>query len=105
AAGLPNASLSASYNEFVKRSAINFTSPLRAGTASVTLNVPLYQGGKVRNSVKAAEARGEAGRADLRSTEASLFSVTVTAYMDVIRDQSIVDLNAGNVQVLETNLQ
>lgn len=105
APGLPNANLSGSYNEYVKRSAINFTAPVRSGGGSVTLNVPVYQGGAVRNSVNAAKARVEAGRADLRSTEATVFSDTVAAYMDVIRDQSIVELNGGNVKVLETNLQ
>jgi outer membrane protein len=105
ASGLPTVDLSGSYNEFVKRSAVSFTSPARITTGEVSLNVPLYQGGQVRNSVKAAETRVLAGRADLRSTEANLFVQTVIAYMDVIRDQSIVALNAGNVKVLETDLQ
>ena len=46
-----------------------------------------------------------AGQADLRTTEGNLFTQAVGAYMDVIRDQSIVELNKKNVAVLETNLQ
>src|SRR3546814_16806474 len=67
--------------------------------------VPLYQGGAVRNAVRAAKFRVEAGQADLRATEASIFAQVVGAYMDVIRDQAIVQLNQKNVSVLRTNLQ
>src|SRR3546814_18829428 len=67
--------------------------------------VPLYQGGAVRNAVRAAKFRVEAGQADLRATEASIFAQVVGAYMDVIRDQAIVQLNRKNVSVLSTNLQ
>jgi len=105
AGGLPSVNATGGFNEFVKRSAVNFTSPARVVTGEVSVDVPVYQGGAVRNSVKAAETRVMAGRADLRSTEADLFVQTVVAYMDVIRDQSIVALNAGNVKVLETDLQ
>jgi outer membrane protein len=77
----------------------------RQVNASLSASLPIYQGGRVRNSIRAAELRVEAGRANLRSDESSVFQSVVTAYMDVIRDQSIVELNANNVKVLETNLQ
>lgn len=77
----------------------------RVLSAGVELGVPLFQGGRVRNSIGAAEARVLSGRADLRSTEAAVFTEVVAAYMDVIRDEGIVDLNGGQVRVLETNLQ
>lgn len=67
--------------------------------------MPLYSGGRVRNNVRAANTRVEAGRADLRATEGDLFTEAVAAYMDVIRDRSIVQLNQNQVRVLETNLQ
>ena len=34
-----------------------------------------------------------------------MFVQAVSAYMDVIRDRAIVELNANNVKVLETNLE
>ena len=46
-----------------------------------------------------------AGQANLRGTEASIFSQVVAAYMDVIRDSAIVSLNLANVKVLDVNLQ
>ncbi|WP_156677832.1 TolC family outer membrane protein [Sphingomonas profundi] len=103
AQGLPDLAATGNYNEFLKRSANSFSAPRRAAGGAVNLQVPVYSGGQVRNGIKAADARVDAGRGQLRSTEANLFSETVAAYMDVIRDQSIVELNAGNVRVLETN--
>ncbi len=74
-------------------------------TGSVDLNVPVFQGGTVRNDIKASKTRVEAGRATLRAVEGDVFSEAVAAYMDVIRDRATVELNSNNVKVLETNLQ
>jgi outer membrane protein len=74
-------------------------------TAGVDLSYPLYQGGAVKNSVRAAQTRVEAGRATLTAVEGDVFTQATTAYMDVIRDRSVVELNENNVKVLETNLQ
>ena len=74
-------------------------------SAGVDLSYPLFQGGAVKNSVRAAETRVQAGRATLQAVEGDVFTQAVTAYMDVIRDRSIVELNQNNVKVLETNLQ
>jgi outer membrane protein len=74
-------------------------------TAGVDLSYPLYQGGAVKNSVRAAQTRVEAGRATLTAVEGDVFTQATTAYMDVIRDRSVVELNQNNVRVLETNLQ
>jgi outer membrane protein len=74
-------------------------------SAGVDLSVPLYQGGAVRNSVRAAQTRVEAGRATLRAVEGDIFTLAVSAYMDVIRDRAIVELNQNNVKVLDTNLE
>ena len=105
AQGLPDVSATAAYNRFVKRSANSFTSPKKSIGGSVTATVPIFEGGFVRNSIRAAKARVEQGRASLQATEGEVFTNAVAAYMDVIRDSAIVDLNAGNVKVLETNLQ
>jgi len=74
-------------------------------SAGADLSVPLFSGGSVRNSVKAAQTRVEAGRATLQAVEGDVFTQAVSAYMDVIRDRSIVELNQNNVKVLETNLE
>ncbi|UAK23629.1 TolC family outer membrane protein [Sphingomonas nostoxanthinifaciens] len=77
----------------------------RVFTGGVNLSYPLFQGGRVKNAINAAEARVVSGRADLQTVEGNTFTQTVQAYMDVIRDQSIVQLNVKQVRVLETNLQ
>ncbi|HWT13783.1 MAG TPA: TolC family outer membrane protein [Allosphingosinicella sp.] len=69
------------------------------------ISLPLFAGGRVRNAIRAANTRVEAGRADLRATEGDIFTEAVAAYMDVIRDRSIVQLNQNQVRVLETNLR
>ena len=74
-------------------------------SGGLDLSVPLYNGGSVRNSVRAAETRVQAGRATLRAVEGDVFTQAVAAYMDVIRDRAIVELNENNVKVLTTNLE
>lgn len=105
AQGRPEIGTSATYTENVRQSRVSSLSPERQLTAGVNAALPLYQGGSVRNQIRAAKVRVEAGRAGLRSTEASVFTDVVAAYMDVIRDQAIVELNANQVSVLETNLR
>lgn len=105
AEGRPNANGQVTYTEFLKKSSNSFTSPDRQIIAGVQLSVPVYSGGTVKNNVRAAESRVEAGQANLRATESALFSNVVATYMDVIRDTAIVELNLQNVRVLSVNLQ
>lgn len=79
--------------------------PTRQGRLGLNLSVPVYSGGAVRNSVRAAETRVDAGQASLRGSEAQLFTDAVTSYVDVLRFEAIVRLNQQNVHVLEVNLQ
>lgn len=79
--------------------------PTRRGALGLDLSVPVFSGGAVRNSVKAAETRVEAGQANLRGAEADIFTQAVTVYVDVLRDEAIVRLNQQNTRVLEVNLQ
>jgi outer membrane protein len=74
-------------------------------SAGIEVGYPLFTGGRVRNSIRAADERVLAGRAALRGTEGDVFTEAVGAYMDVIRDRSIVTLNQNQVRVLQTNLQ
>ncbi len=103
--GRPNASVSGTYSEnFPRSDGTNFT-PDRGFSGSINLSVPLYAGGSIRNSIKAAKNRVQAGVADLRATESAVFSGVVGAYMDVIRDESVVELNRAQVGVLQVNLE
>ena len=106
AAGRPQVSASVGLNRDLTQSG----SMRRLGkgpyvSSGVDLSYPLFSGGSVRNSIAAAKTRVEAGRATLRAVEGDVFTEAVAAYMDVIRDRAIVELNANNVRVLTTNLE
>lgn len=104
AEGRPSVSVSAGINQDFSGVG-RFNSDGRALTGGVNLGLPLFTGGRVGGLVRGATARVDAGRADLRAVEGDVFTEAVGAYMDVIRDQSIVELNRNQVKVLETNLQ
>jgi outer membrane protein len=106
AAGRPQISATVGLNRSITQSGI-----LETGGKGPTITVgaqvsyPLFNGGSVRNQVRAAETRVEAGRATLTAVEGDIFTQAVGAYMDVIRDRAIVELNQNNVKVLQTNLE
>ena len=102
AAGRPQVSGTAGLNQDLTRTGGGNGRNFSAG---VDVSYPLFNGGAIRNSVQAATTRVEAGRATLRAVEGDVFTEAVAAYMDVIRDRSIVELNQNQVQVLTTNLQ
>lgn len=66
---------------------------------------PLFRGLRTWYERKEAKAEIMAGRADLLNTEQQVLLDAVTAYMNVIRDQAVRELNEGNVQVLERQLE
>lgn len=103
--GLPSADAQGQFQENLLLPGNRFGAAQRQLFYQTNLNVPVYQGGAVRNSVRAARTRVEAGQADLRNTEAQLFTDVVAAYMNVIRDEAVVGLNRQNVRVLEVNLR
>lgn len=77
----------------------NYAAPDRQVNGAINLNVPILA--NVGGAVRAADKRIEAARAGLRGTEADLFTAVVGAYMDVIRDDTIVSMNLQNVAMLE----
>ncbi|KTF69379.1 TolC family outer membrane protein [Sphingomonas sp. HT-1] len=103
--GLPGFNATGSASDSLYNTASNAFTPTRQAQVGLNLSQPIYSGGRIRNSVHAAEVRVDAGRANLRGTEADIFTQTVTAYLNVIRDESVVRLNQENVHVLEVNLQ
>ena len=102
-AALPSLSGTASYVENVRKSFAN--TPDRALDLSASASMPLYSGGSIKNSIRAAKTRVEAGQNDLRAAESGVFSQVVAAYMDVILNQAVVGLNRSNVDRLGVNLQ
>ncbi|WP_095012346.1 TolC family outer membrane protein [Tsuneonella mangrovi] len=101
----PKLETTGQYIEYVKSSSTSFIAPKRSLNGSLNLSVPIYSGGAVKNGIKAAETRVQAGEAGLRGTESSVFSQVVAAYMDVIRTEALVALAKNQVKVLTVNLK
>lgn len=78
------------------------TSPISAG---IDLSQPLYPIGATVSARRAAEERVFAARASLVDVEQQVLADTASAYVTVVRDQSVIELNVNNEQVLERQLQ
>ncbi len=67
----------------------------------IVVNQPIFRGGRTYAEVSRAKALDRAGRAQLTGVEQTVLLAAVTAYMDVVRDTAIADLNQHNVDVLQ----
>ncbi|MES2337499.1 MAG: TolC family outer membrane protein [Pseudomonadota bacterium] len=103
--GLPSAQIQGQYTETLRQTSNNIFAPDRQLNGNGTVSYPVLTFGAVKNSVRAAATRVEGARANLRGTEADVFTSVVAAYMDVIRDEAVVGLNQQNVRALGVNLQ
>ena len=73
----------------------------------VELNItqPVFRGLRTLAATRQAENTVEAARARLLSTEQDVLLDAATAYMDVVRDQAVLDLDIGNENVLRRQLE
>lgn len=72
--------------------------------AGVTLQQPIYQGGKTTASTHQAVNKVMAERAKLIAMEQQVFSQVVQAYVGVIEDEQLLQLRINNEKVLEQQL-
>jgi outer membrane protein len=100
---LPGVSGSVGYSENIE--AFPGASPARRGSIGIGVDVPLYAGGALRSAIRSAESRVAAGQANLRGVESDLFAAVVTVYMDVLRDEAVVELNRSEIRLLRVNLE
>lgn len=105
ARALPSLSGQANYTRFLRQNPLSFVLLDSSKSVDVSLGLPVYSGGAVKNAIRAAKTRVEAGQEDLRATESGVFAQVVAAYMDVIRDSAIVGLSRNNVEVLDVNFK
>lgn len=71
----------------------------------IKITQPIYRGGQTLSATRQAEAGVRAGRELLLSAEQSVLLGAITAYMDVVRDKAVVELNKNQVEVLTRQLQ
>ncbi|GBR02407.1 TolC family outer membrane protein [Acetobacter oeni] len=72
--------------------------------AQVSATQPIYSGGKTTASTHQAVNQVMAERAKLISTEQQVFTSVVSAYIQVIEDEQLLQLNINNEHVLEEQL-
>jgi outer membrane protein len=75
----------------------------RGGTIGLVQNV--FNGERTGNQTRQAESQVLAGRETLRNIEQTVLLDAATAYMNVMRDSAILDLQRRNVQVLQEQLK
>lgn len=74
-------------------------------SGSVTVSQPVYRGGRTVAQTEQAEFQVEAQRARLNSSEQTVLLNGVLAFMNVWRDESVLQLNINNEQVLQRQLE
>lgn len=79
-----------------------YNSPVSAG---VTASQTLFNGFQTANRTRQAEQQVQAARENLRVTEQQVLLNAVTAYMNLLRDTAIFDLQRRNVEVLQEQLR
>src|SRR5690349_5099697 len=79
-------------------------SKTRSRMPGVTLTQPLFNGFRTANSVRQAESQVRSGREALRNTEQTVFVNAVTAYMNVVADQALVEAQRANATFLRETL-
>ncbi len=71
----------------------------------VTVQQNVFRGFRTLNETRQAKANVRASREQLRTTEINVLLDTVTAYMDVLRDEAVIQLSQNNVAVLKRQLE
>jgi outer membrane protein len=74
---------------------------------SIDLQVaqPIYRGGRTEAQTRQAINTVQAARAQTLSIETTVFQAVATAYLDVVRDQTLVEVARNNEQVLKKQLE
>ncbi len=78
------------------------SSPSAAG---LTISQTLFNGFQTANRVRQADSNTSAAREALRATEQTVLLNAATAYMDLLRDGPLLELQRRNVEVLQEQLR
>ncbi|MBR1648717.1 MAG: TolC family outer membrane protein [Alphaproteobacteria bacterium] len=101
----PNIALSGQYSNSNTNNTLN---PNEEGSATHTLaasvNQPLFSGFSTVNSVKSADSAVRAEQYNLANYEQTIFLNASEAYLNVVRDEAIADLQKNNERLLKKQL-
>ena len=73
--------------------------------AQLTVTQNIFNGNRSANGVRQAESQVQQSREQTRNTEQNTLQNGATAYMNVLRDTAILELNKNNITVLEEQLR
>ena len=71
----------------------------------LTVTQPVYRGGRTEAQTRQAINTVEATRAQTLGVETTVFQAVAQAYLDVVRDQTLVEVSRNNEQVLRKQLE
>ncbi|MGH6979959.1 MAG: TolC family outer membrane protein, partial [Stellaceae bacterium] len=86
-------------------STIQFAQQFLSRGVGATGSYTVFNGWQTANKTRQAESQVDAMRETLRVTEQQVLLDAATAYMNLLRDQAILDLNRRNVEVLTEQLK
>ena len=96
---------SAGFGHYDTKKPKDMSETRRPATVELEARQPLYKGQQTAARLRGAKHRVSAQRARLISVEQAVFLSTGVAFMDVVRDQAVVELTVNNVNVLRRRLQ
>jgi outer membrane protein len=91
--GLPSAGGRSTYSTFYENS------------LALQVTQPVYRGGRTVAQTRQAINTVESTRAQTLAVETSVFQAVAMAYLDVVRDQALVEVDRNNVEVLRKQLE
>src|SRR6478609_4048395 len=106
-----NGTVGSQYTDSTTRSATlgatytQLSGNMTPSSLGVTATQTLYNGFQTANRTRQAESQVQAARETLRVTEQGVLLSAVTAYMNLLRDTAILDLQRRNVEVLQEQLR
>ena len=98
-------SIGAASTKTVDRGVVRTDSSTIPRVSSLAVTQTLYNGGRTGNTVRQAESTVMQSRETLRLSEQEVLAAGSTAYMNVLRDTALLQLQNNNVDVLKQQLK
>lgn len=83
----------------------DFSDDVLQSTTNLSVSQNIFNGFQTTNNIKSAKAGVKAGLQNLRNTEQNVLQLAVTAYVDVLRDRKIMNLQERNTQFSREQLR
>lgn len=101
----PNISLNGNYSDSHVHNDVMKANDGYSKNISANLSQSIFSGFSTLNSVKAADQRVKAEQSNLYNAEQQILLQASSAYLDVLRDESIVKLQKNNEKLLQKRLE